>query len=73
KAWAFPWIVIGSNAIFIYVAPGVLPFEKLTRLVTDQLPGAGGPWGAFQFSVAVFLFEWLVLLIMYRKKWFLRA
>ena len=73
KAWAFPLIVIGSNAIFIYVAPGVIPFEKLTRLITSQLPGAGGPWGPFQFSVSVFLLEWLVLWIMYRKKWFLRA
>lgn len=73
RSWALPLVVIGSNAIFIYIAPGLIPFERVTRAVTSRLSTAEGPWGGFVEVVSVFVLEWLMLWVMYRKKWFLRV
>jgi predicted acyltransferase len=73
KAWAFPFIVIGSNAIFIYVAPGLVPFDATARALFGGFARHSGVWGPFILVTATFVLEWLVLWFLYRKKWFLRV
>ena len=73
KRWAFPFIVIGSNAIFIYVAPGLIPFDATARALFGGVARHAGVWEPFLLVTAVFALEWLVLWQMYRKKLFLRV
>jgi predicted acyltransferase len=73
KAWAFPFIVIGSNAIFIYVVPGLVPFDATARSLFGGVARHAGAWGPFILVTASFLLQWLVLWQLYRRKWFLRV
>ena len=70
RKWAFPFVVIGMNAIVAYVgAPiigGLLEPDKAFR-------GAlGSPIAVWQ-TFAVFIVPWLILLLLYRKKVFVRV
>lgn len=73
KRWAFPFIVIGSNAIFIYVVPGLVAFDFTARALLGGVAQHSGAWGPFVLATAVFALEWLVLWQLYRRKWFLRV
>ena len=89
RAWAFPLVVFGMNAIMAYVAPilvKVYIFRDWTWTMPDgsSLPlGEAIPhWffghfghvnGGWAYTSAYILFWWLVLLQMYRKKVFLRV
>jgi predicted acyltransferase len=73
KKWAFPFTVIGMNAITIYVATELFDFGIIARIFvggfTDNL-GAIEPvfWAACVLAV-----EWLFLYFLYRKRIFLKA
>ncbi len=74
RRWAFPFIVIGMNAITIYVTYHLFPFVFVgaSKVLVGGLAkhlGAAGPL-AIQFSV-VFL-VWLLLYHLYRQRIFLR-
>lgn len=73
KAWAFPFIVIGSNAIFIYVVPGLVPFDATARALFGGIARHAGNWGPFLLVTATFGLQWLALWFLYRKRWFLRV
>ncbi len=64
-AWAFPFVVFGSNAILAYVGP--ILFKSLVLFPLDvSIHG----W----FRVLAFtMLWWLVLLALYRRKLFLRV
>jgi len=73
KKWAFPFTVIGMNAITIYVATELFDFGIIARIFVggfiDNL-GAIKPvfWAACLLTV-----EWLFLYLLYRKRIFLKA
>jgi predicted acyltransferase len=72
RRWAFPFVVIGMNAITIYVASFFVPFHKIAESLLGGLakhPVAAGPV-VIAFG-SVFLM-WLVLYHLYRQKIFLR-
>jgi predicted acyltransferase len=72
--WAFFFIVIGSNAILIYMAPEVLDFEKAARFfLGGAATRAGEAWGPVVLASGVLALKWLLLLYFYRRKWFLRV
>lgn len=73
RRWAFPLIVIGSNALAIYMGQGLFPFGKIVTIYTAGIVGAIGSGGPLFRAVAVLAFEWLILYWMYRKKIFLTA
>lgn len=89
RAWAFPLVVFGTNAILAYVLPILV---KLYILQTWQWPMADGTMvsiqramihalklhagsvtGAWLYTAGYILVWWLVLLQFYRKKVFLRV
>jgi predicted acyltransferase len=89
RAWAFPLVVAGINAIFICVVPILV---KLHTLREWSWPVAAGPSltleqglqnslflhlgrvpGGVLYTLCCILFWWLVLLWMYRRKVFLRV
>ena len=73
RAWTFPFVVIGSNAIAIYMAVSILPIGKLVGIFTKPLTSGLGGWGTFLHAAALMLVQWLVLLWMYRRRIFIKA
>jgi predicted acyltransferase len=82
QAWAFPLVVIGMNAITIYVVPRFLDFAKIAAFflggvirvvsqpeVTDHV---GDLSTVIKWS-GILLAEWLFLLWLYRQRLFLRV
>ena len=87
RRWGWPFEVIGLNAIFVFVASGVL---ARILLKTHIGSGADAPstytwiyqqgfqsWagalnGSLAFAIATVLFWWTVLYGLYRQRWFLK-
>jgi predicted acyltransferase len=73
RRWAFFFIVIGMNAITIYVASFLIPFEQISEGIVGGLSrymGSAGPVVVAATSVGL---GWLVLYHLYRQKIFLRV
>jgi predicted acyltransferase len=73
KKWAFPFVVIGLNSIFIYLVANLIPFWAISRWLTGgELLNWFGNGQALCLTMVTFLIEWLVLYMMYRQKVFLK-
>ncbi len=78
RRWAFPFIVIGANAIAVYMATHLIRFRNISDPMLDGLMEhlRGYQWLApgeeLVRSLAAFAIIWLLLLYMYRKKTFVR-
>jgi predicted acyltransferase len=87
KKWAFPFLVLGTNAIFLYVASTVMVkllimikvstkqgAVSLYPYIYDQLlvPWAGHLNGSLLFPLLLLVFWILVLIPLYRKKIFIK-
>jgi len=73
RRWAFPFVVIGANAIAVYMAVHLISMEDLvTRL---SLAGGGGEGELVMLvaSLAALVILWLPLWFLYRRKIFLRV
>jgi predicted acyltransferase len=68
--WAFPLVVIGSNAIAIYLLHRFVDFEEL---VAWAVPSALGDWGRVLRAAGALAVEWLILWGLWRRRWFLRV
>jgi predicted acyltransferase len=76
KRWAFPLLVIGANSILVYVMSGTLEHPVAAGL--EWLVGEhafalfGAPFEPVVRGAMVLLVFWLVLYVMYRRRWFVR-
>lgn len=73
RRWAFPLVVIGTNAITIFVVPRFVSFPFARDFFFGglvRLSGAGAPLVA---AAAVLFLKWLFLYWLYRNRWFLRV
>ncbi len=73
QAWAFFFVVIGSNSILIYMAEAFVDFGHTTHKVFDGALRHTGAYQPLLFACAVVLVEWLLLLLLYRKRIFLKV
>ena len=89
RAWAFPLVIFGMNAIVAYVAPILVKVYIFRDWMWTMPDGSNLPiglaiphWfygqfgrvpGGWAYAAAYIFFWWLVLLQMYRKKVFLRV
>ena len=73
RRWAFPFVVIGLNAVAIYMAGTLVPLRKIVGIFTGGIAAGLGPFGALFQAIAVLVAEWLILYWMYRRKTFLTA
>lgn len=89
KSWSWPFEVLGLNAIALFVASGMLAkWMGVTRVRTaaDQLVSLqrvvyhtvfvplGNPWQAsLLFALANLAVMFVLLYVMYRRKWFLKV
>ena len=72
RKWAFWLVVIGTNAIAVYMAYHVFDFKLVGNIFVGGLMKYLGNWGAFAQEAAAFAVVWLILYWMYRKKSFIK-
>lgn len=70
---AFPFVVIGMNAVAIYMSESIIPWSKTVAIFTQPLAGTFGSLTPLIHAIAVLTIEWLVLYWMYKRKIFLTA
>ena len=73
RKWAFPFVVIGMNAVAIYMSESMIPWSRTVAIFTDPLAGTLGSFTPLFHAIAVLAVEWLVLYWMYKRKIFLTA
>lgn len=72
KKWSFPFVVIGMNAIAVYVATHLFDFLKIGNVFVGGLAKWLGPWNELVQASAALAVVWLILYWMYRKKTFIK-
>jgi predicted acyltransferase len=72
RRWAFPFIVIGMNAIVAYMAPDLINFMHISHTVFAGLATHLGMFGEFLLAFGAFGVLWVGLYYMYRKQTFVR-
>ncbi|MGD9631831.1 MAG: acyltransferase family protein [Pirellulales bacterium] len=72
RRWAFPFVVIGMNAITIYVAVHFIPFRTISEGLVGGLASHLGRAGPPTIEFGAVALGWLALYHMYRQKIFLR-
>ncbi|QLE56759.1 acyltransferase family protein [Nostoc sp. TCL26-01] len=88
RRWSQPWEIMGLNAIAIFV-PSVLLIKILvkTKIGTDENAPSTYNWlyqnlfvswagtfnGSLLFALVTVLFWWVVAVVMYRQRWFIKV
>ena len=72
KKWSFFFIVIGTNAIAVYVATHLFDFKLPGNVFVGGLLKWVGSWGPFVEASAALAVVWLILYWMYKKKTFIK-
>lgn len=73
RKWAFPLVVIGMNAITIYLLQNLFDFSQFSNIFVGGLANHAGHYRILVTGSGVFLAEWLLLYFLYRQKIFLKA
>jgi predicted acyltransferase len=73
RKWAFPFVVIGANALAAYLMETVTRLHLLVSLLTRNLEASLGSLGPLFGSIVFLGVEWLILCWMYRRRIFLTA
>lgn len=75
QAWTYPLRVVGANALFIYLITHVTEFGCFTERLCGGILRSLLPteWMDIGFSTAFLLLAWLLALILYRKRIFIRV
>jgi predicted acyltransferase len=72
RKWAFFFVVIGMNAIAVYVATHLFDFKLIGNVFVGGLVKWMGPWSVFIQASAALAVIWLILYWMYTKKTFVK-
>jgi predicted acyltransferase len=72
RRWAFPFTVIGMNALAVYMATMLFDFRHIGNIFVGSLAPRIGVWGGVLEASAALAVEWLILLWMYRTKTFVK-
>jgi predicted acyltransferase len=73
RAWAFPFVVIGSNSILIYLADRCVNFEHAATFLFGGMLKNTGAYQPLLSSLAIVFVEWLLLFFFYKQRIFLRV
>src|SRR4051812_34780956 len=71
--WSMIFVVIGSNSILMYLARRCVDFDHTAHYFFDGLIGNSGPYQSLLFAMAVVVVEWLMLLVLYKNRIFLKV
>ena len=72
RKWAFGFVVIGTNAIAVYMATHLINFRNIGGIFVQGLEKYTGNWYPFIYALAGFAVVWLILWWMYRKRTFIK-
>jgi predicted acyltransferase len=76
KKWAFPFVVIGMNAITIYFLQQIVDFGHIAQLLFGGVATYAGTlrpgWEPFVLAAGRFVLVWLFLWMLYRHKVFFK-
>lgn len=73
KKWSLPLVVIGMNAIFIYMFMSIIPVGKIVGVFSHPIAAKLGSFGDLFSSLAVLMVAWLLLFWMYKRRIFIKA
>ena len=73
RAWAFFFVVIGVNAITIYMAKDIIPFDEIAKYFLGGVARHSGSFRPVVVPIGVIAIEWVFLLHLYRNRIFLRV
>ena len=73
QKWAFPFIVIGMNAITIYMANRFVDFGGFTEQFIRGIVNYVADYKALFTVISIFAVKWLFLYFLYRQRLFLKA
>jgi predicted acyltransferase len=73
RRWAFFFVIIGVNAITIYIATRIVPFDDISRFFFGGIARLAGSFGPVVVPIGAVAIEWLFLLHLYRNRIFLRV
>jgi predicted acyltransferase len=77
RAWSYFFVVIGVNAITIYMAEKIIPFGRISAFFFGGLARLADEYSPSSRSVVLaagaIAVEWLLLLYLYRRRIFLRV
>ena len=71
--WAFPFVVIGSNAILIYLLTAFVDFGDIARFFVGGALAGHEAYRGLGMAVGVVVVEWLLLWFLYRRGIFVRV
>jgi predicted acyltransferase len=71
--WAFFFVVIGLNAITIFVAPRFIDFNKMATFFLGGVISRTDVWGPVIAVAGALACKWIFLWVLYRQKLFLRV
>jgi predicted acyltransferase len=73
RRWAFFFVVIGMNALAVYMGRTLVPLKRHVDIFTAGIAAAAGVWGPLLQYGAFLAVEWLILYWMYKRRIFLTA
>jgi predicted acyltransferase len=73
RRWAFPFVVVGLNAITIYLAPLLIDFNKIVDFFVHGFISHLGSFTVLFVAICILVAKWLFLYFLYRKKIFLKV
>lgn len=73
KGWTLPLVVIGMNAIFIYMFMSIIPIGRIVGVFSSPIAARLGSLGPLFSALSVFAVAWLLLLWMYKRNIFIKA
>ena len=73
RKWSFFFVVIGMNAITIYVAQRFIDFRKIALFFLGGVVNLSGDLGPLITVIGILIAKWLFLWFLYRHKVFLRV
>ena len=73
RRWAFPFVVIGMNAITIYVAQEFIKFDDISRFFLGGVAMLSGAAGPVVLALGAIATRWILLHYLYRNGTFLRV
>ena len=75
RRWAWPFVVVGVNSIFIYFSSGILngTIKDLLKPFTFQPLQPLGVWGPVVLASLVVFVQWLLCLFLYRRRIFFKV
>jgi predicted acyltransferase len=73
RRWAFPFVVIGMNAITIYVAQEFINFPEISKFFLGGVAALVGGAGPVILAIGAIAVRWIFLRYLYRNGTFLRV